>query len=62
MKTRIHSQHGASLIEYVLIVAVIALVVFIGGSVVGDKIKEIFDETSTALETADDGGSGGAAD
>ena len=49
-------QRGATLIEYALIVAVIAVAVFLGASATGldDAIGEIFGNAETALKNAVD--------
>lgn len=45
-------QRGATLVEYALIVAVIALVLIAAGVTIGDDIKNIFTEAQTGLQDA----------
>ncbi|MCS4248025.1 MULTISPECIES: Flp family type IVb pilin [unclassified Pseudomonas] len=42
-------RDGASAIEYVIIVAIVALVIIGAGSGLGDKIKNVFTSVSNAL-------------
>lgn len=44
-------ERGASLIEYVLIIAVIAIAIFVGASAgLGDAIGQVFTDAITALQ------------
>ncbi|MQB18151.1 MULTISPECIES: Flp family type IVb pilin [Pseudomonas] len=58
LKFYIHAQlflrrrDGASAIEYVIIVAIVALVIVGFGSEIGDKIKGIFQKISDELPDA----------
>lgn len=52
-------QKGATLIEYALIVALIALAVLVAGAVVAPAINGVFSDVAGALDTsADTGGTG----
>lgn len=57
-KFYIHAQlflrrrDGASAIEYVIIVAIVALVIVGFGSEIGDKIKSVFQQISDGLPDA----------
>lgn len=44
-----HGQRGATLIEYALIVAVIAVVVLVGGMTLSGKLTGFFDYVGTTL-------------
>lgn len=58
LKVYIHTQlflrrrDGASAIEYVIIVAIVALVIIGFGTGLGDKIKGVFQKVSDALPAA----------
>jgi pilus assembly protein Flp/PilA len=58
LKLYIHAQlflrrrDGASAIEYVIIVAIVALVIIGFGTGLGDKIKGVFQKVSDALPAA----------
>lgn len=46
-------ERGASLIEYVLIIAVVAIAVFVGANLgLGDAITGIFQDATTELNNA----------
>ncbi|MBF6027921.1 Flp family type IVb pilin [Pseudomonas sp. P115] len=45
-------RDGASAIEYVIIVAIVALVIIGFGTGLGDKIKGVFQQVSDALPAA----------
>ena len=49
-------ERGASLIEYVLIIAVVAIAVFVGAQLgLGDAISGIFNDATTELNDASGG-------
>lgn len=52
----VRKQTGATLIEYVLIVAVIAIAVFVGATFgLGDAITGIFESAESAIEGTESG-------
>ncbi|MES9858484.1 MAG: Flp family type IVb pilin [Sedimenticola sp.] len=56
------SETGATMVEYGLMVALIAVVALAAVTLVGQQVDETFDNVSTALSTAneaDDGDGGG---
>ncbi|WP_073521472.1 Flp family type IVb pilin [Pseudomonas fluorescens] len=48
-KLFLRRRDGASAIEYVIIVAIVALVIVGFGSEIGDKIKDVFQRISDGL-------------
>jgi pilus assembly protein Flp/PilA len=46
------------MVEYGLIIALIAIVVIVALALLGPKIRDIFDKTNDALDTAEAGGEG----
>ncbi|MES9858483.1 MAG: Flp family type IVb pilin [Sedimenticola sp.] len=59
------SQTGATMVEYGLMVALIAIVAIAAVTLVGQEVNETFDTVGTALETANENagaGSGGTPD
>lgn len=55
-RTKASTQGGATLVEYALIVAVIALVLIGAGLTVGDDIRDIFIGAQTELQNANPSG------
>ena len=52
-------QRGATLVEYALIIAAIAIAVLVGGTALSGNLKSFFDEeVSGALESAQTGDDG----
>ncbi|MBQ6268135.1 MAG: Flp family type IVb pilin [Clostridia bacterium] len=49
-------EDGQGMVEYGLIIALIALVVIAALVLLGPKVKEIFDKTNDALDTAEPAG------
>ena len=49
-------EDGQGMVEYGLIIALIAIVVIAALVLLGPKIKEIFDKTNDALDTAEPAG------
>ena len=49
-------EDGQGMVEYGLIIALIAIVVIAALVLLGPKVKEIFDKTNDALDTAEPAG------
>ncbi len=47
-----HRKEGATAIEYVILVAVIALVVLAAGEILGPQIKTMFGKIGTAISSS----------
>ena len=52
MKQFMEDESGQGMVEYGLIVALIAIVVIGALSTLGGKVKDIFGEATTSLETS----------
>ena len=50
IKGLIHDEEGASMPEYALLVALIAVVVMVGATFLGNAVDAKFDEVTTKLE------------
>ncbi len=48
----VSNEDGAALVEYALLVALIAIVCILGVTALGDKVNNKFTETTTELENA----------
>jgi pilus assembly protein Flp/PilA len=51
-------EEGQGMVEYGLIIALIAIVVIVALALLGPKVRDIFDKTNDALDTAEAGGEG----
>ena len=51
VRTRIKNETGASLVEYALLLALIAVVCIAAITLIGDKAKSSFSSTGSALST-----------
>ena len=51
IQTRIKNERGASLVEYALLLALIAVVCIAAITFIGNKAEESFSETGSALNT-----------
>ena len=49
IQTRIKNERGASLVEYALLLALIAVVCIVAITFIGNKAEESFSETGSAL-------------
>ncbi|MFQ5966453.1 MAG: Flp family type IVb pilin [Acidimicrobiia bacterium] len=52
MRTRAHCEDGASLIEYMLLVVLIAIVALLAVVFTGEEVSELWSETGSGLDTA----------
>lgn len=51
-KAQMGSDEGATMAEYGLMVALVAIVVSVGAALLGVSINDLFTDTSTCLDTA----------
>ena len=51
IRTRIKNERGASLVEYALLLALIAVVCIAAITFIGEKADESFSETGSALDS-----------
>lgn len=60
MKNFFKDECGQGMVEYGLIIALIAVVVLVALTTLGDKVKGIFNKAASTIETAGEEAAGGA--
>ncbi len=52
VKTWMKDEKGASMVEYALLVVLIAIVALVAVSLAGDEVSSVFSNIATSLQTA----------